>query len=125
MFHGGIISLFLGAEGTDTAIATGENYLIFMGWFFCLIGFKMAVDSVLRGSGDMKMFTIANLVNLSVRVIIAVTMAPRFGIAMVWYAVPVGWFLNWGDLLQQISYRQWKLIAENAVKRIKGRERTI
>ena len=36
LFHGGIISLFLGAEGTETAIATGENYLIFMGWFFCL-----------------------------------------------------------------------------------------
>ena len=66
----------------------------------------MAVDSVLRGSGDMKIFTIANLVNLSVRVIIAVTMAPRFGIAMVWYAVPVGWFLKLGDFLQQIPYRK-------------------
>lgn len=30
-----------------------------------MIGFKMAVDGVLRGAGDMKMFTIANLVNLS------------------------------------------------------------
>ena len=116
LFHGGIISLFLGAEGTETAIATGENYLIFMGWFFCLIGFKMAVDSVLRGSGDMKMFTIANLVNLSVRVIIAVTMAPRFGIAMVWYAVPVGWFLNWAISYSRYRTGKWKLIAENAVK---------
>lgn len=120
LFHGGIISLFLGAEGTETAIATGENYLIFMGWFFCLIGFKMAVDSVLRGSGDMKMFTIANLVNLSVRVIIAVTMAPRFGIAMVWYAVPVGWFLNWAISYSRYRTGKWKLIAENAVKEDKG-----
>ena len=116
LFHGGIITLFLGAEGTETAIATGENYLIFMGWFFCLIGFKMAVDSVLRGSGDMKMFTIANLVNLSVRVIIAVTMAPRFGISMVWYAVPVGWFLNWAISYSRYRTGKWKLIAENAVK---------
>lgn len=116
LFHGEIISLFLGAEGTETAIATGENYLIFMGWFFCLIGFKMAVDSVLRGSGDMKIFTIANLVNLSVRVIIAVTMAPRFGIAMVWYAVPVGWFLNWAISYSRYRTGKWKVIAEKAVK---------
>ena len=37
----------------------------------------------------MKMFTVANLVNLGIRVIIAITCAPRFGIAMVWCAVPV------------------------------------
>lgn len=115
-FHGSIISLFLGAEGTETALATGENYLIFMGWFFCLIGFKMSVDSVLRGSGDMKIFTIANLVNLSVRVIIAVTMAPRFGIDMVWYAVPVGWFLNWAISYSRYRTGKWKIIAEKAVR---------
>lgn len=111
LFHGRIMSLFLGTDGTETAIATGENYLIFMGWFFCLIGFKMCADSVLRGSGDMKVFTIANLLNLSMRVIFAVTMAPRFGIAMVWYAVPAGWFLNWA--ISYIRYRsgKWKRIA--------------
>ena len=31
----------------------------------------MAVDGLLRGAGDMKMFTVANLVNLGIRVIIA------------------------------------------------------
>lgn len=68
-----------------SALFTGIGYLTFMGWFFCFIGFKMAVDGLLRGAGDMKMFTVANLVNLGIRVIIAVTCAPRFGIAMVWY----------------------------------------
>ena len=29
--------------------------------------------------------------------------APIWGIAMVWYAVPIGWFLNW-----LISYRQYR-----------------
>ncbi len=111
VFHGEIISLFLGADGTAAAVATGEGYLTFMGWFFCLIGFKMSVDSVLRGSGDMKVFTVANLVNLSVRVIIAVTMAPRFGIAMVWYAVPVGWFLNWAISYSRYRTGKWKAIA--------------
>ena len=48
--------------------------------------------------------------------IIAVTMAPRFGIAMVWYAVPVGWFLNWAISYSRYRTGKWKLIAENAVK---------
>ena len=62
--------------------------------------------SLLRGAGDMKMFTIANLVNLSIRVIFAVTMAPRFGIQMVWCAVPIGWFSNW--LISFLEYRTGK-----------------
>jgi Na+-driven multidrug efflux pump len=40
-FHGPIIELFLGKSGTAAALETGNSYLMFMGWFFCLIGFKM------------------------------------------------------------------------------------
>ena len=110
--HRPIITLFLGGGGTETALATGVGYLKFMGWFFCLIGFKMAVDGLLRGAGDMKMFTIANLVNLSVRVIVAVTMAPRFGIAMVWIAVPIGWFLNWAISFMEYRTGKWRKTME-------------
>lgn len=110
LFHRGIILFFLGTEGTDMAISTGENYLNFMGWFFCLIGFKMTVDGLLRGAGDMKMFTIANLANLFIRVVIAVTLAPRYGIEMVWYAVPVGWFVNWAVSYAQYRTGKWRKI---------------
>lgn len=94
LFPTQFITLFLGADGSQVAIATGYGYLVFMGFFFFMIGFKMAADGVLRGAGDMKLFTIANLVNLSIRVIMAMTLAPRFGIAWVWYAVPIGWTAN-------------------------------
>lgn len=107
-FHTDLIRFFLGEEGTAAALNTGSGYLKFMGWFFCLIGFKMAVDGLLRGAGDMKMFTIANLVNLFIRVSVAVTLAPGLGIAMVWYAVPIGWFANW--FISFLEYRtgKWK-----------------
>ena len=110
VFSHSMIMLFLGNEGTQIALSTGIGYLTFMGWFFCFNGFKMAVDGLLRGAGDMKMFTIANLVNLGIRVVIAVTCAPRFGIAMVWYAVPVGWFANW--VISYAEYRtgKWKTL---------------
>ena len=90
-----LIGMFLGAEGTAGAYSTGVGYLNFMGWFFSIIGFKMATDGLLRGSGDIAVFTIANLVNLSFRVVFSFLLAPRFGVAVVWYVVPVGWALNW------------------------------
>lgn len=105
-----VIRFFLGNEGTATALLTGVGYLTFMGWFFGMIGFKMAVDGVLRGAGDMTMFTVANFVNLSIRVIVAVTMAPRFGIEMVWYAVPIGWTANWIISFARYRTGKWKKI---------------
>ena len=98
--------LFLGADGTPAAMQTAVSCMMFMGWFYCLIGFKMTADGVLRGAGDMKLFTVANLVNLGIRVLVAVTMAPRFGIFMVWAAVPVGWTANW--LISYCRYRTGK-----------------
>lgn len=98
-----IITAFLGEEGTHTAMETGTGYLHFMSFFFCLIGFKISVDGLLRGAGDMTMFTIANLVNLAIRVAVAMIFAPRMGIYMVWTAVPIGWFANWA-----ISYCEYR-----------------
>lgn len=110
LFPTQFITLFLGTDGSQVAIATGYGYLVFMGFFFFMIGFKMAADGVLRGAGDMKLFTIANLVNLSIRVIMAMTLAPRFGIAWVWYAVPIGWTANF--VISYLEYRtgKWKTI---------------
>lgn len=114
LFYTPIISIFLGADGTAMAMETGTSYLRFMGWFFVLIGMKMITDGLLRGAGDMTMFTVANMVNLCIRVVVAVTMAPRFGIGMVWYAVPIGWAANF--LISYIEYRRgkWKLDKQKA-----------
>jgi len=110
-FHRPIIEMFLGKNGTVPALETGNRYLMFMGWFFCLIGFKMAVDGLLRGAGDMIMFTIANLVNLMIRVILAMSLAPRFGIAFVWYAVPIGWFVNWAISFARYRTGKWQIVS--------------
>ena len=102
-----LISLFLEAPSA-AAFDTGIACVRFMGWFYVLIGLKMISDGVLRGAGDMTMFTVANLVNLGLRVILAVTLAPRFGIQFVWMAVPAGWLVNY--LISFFEYRtgKWK-----------------
>ena len=52
LFPTQFITLFLGADGSQVAIATGYGYLVFMGFFFFMIGFKMAADGVLREPGS-------------------------------------------------------------------------
>ena len=42
----------------------------------------------------MRPFLIANMVNLAIRLSVALIFAPRFGIAFVWLAVPAGWLAN-------------------------------
>lgn len=108
LFHTPIIGMFLDASPSPETVATGENYLKFVGFFFCWVGLKMAVDGVLRGAGDVKMFTIANIVNLSIRVLLSWFGAPVWGIQMVWYAVPMGWFANF--VISYCEYRtgRWR-----------------
>lgn len=112
LFNKGIISMFLDSKSTELSINTGIGFLKFMGWFYAIIGFKMITDGLLRGAGDMKMFTVANLANLSLRVIMAVTLAPRFGIEFIWYAVPLGWSANFIISYTQYRTGKWRRLHE-------------
>jgi putative MATE family efflux protein len=103
LFHNKIISLFFGTNGTVIAHETGSSYIQFTGFFYLFIGLKMSTDGILRGAQDMKMFTIANMVNLSIRVLISLFLAPVFGIQMIWYASPLGWLANF-----VISFSQYR-----------------
>jgi putative MATE family efflux protein len=95
LFYRPIISIFLDVEGGSEALNIGVNYLKFIGYFFIFIGFKAITDGVLRGAGDMTIFTISNLVNLGIRVVLAFKLAPIWGVRAVWYAIPIGWAANY------------------------------
>lgn len=103
LFYGSIIRAFLREDAGAAAYATGSAYLKFIGWFFALIGFKAATDGVLRGAGDVNVYMAANLLNLGFRVLFANLMAPLVGIQAVWWAVPIGWTVNF--LISYIWYR--------------------
>ena len=100
LFHTRIIAVFI-EEGK--AFATGDTYLTFIRFFFVLIGIKAITDGVLKGAGDVGVFTLANLVNLGIRVFVARFFSPLYGIQFVWYAVPLGWAVNF--LISYIWYR--------------------
>ena len=92
--HTQISSLFLGKDGTALAYQVSGDYMRWIGYFFIFMGIKMATDGVLRGLGIMRPFLIANMVNLAIRLSVALICAPRFGIDFVWLAVPAGWLAN-------------------------------
>ena len=94
MLHTQISSLFLGKDGTALAYQVSGDYMRWLGYFFIFMGIKMATDGVLRGLGVMRPFLVANMVNLAIRLTVALIFAPRFGIEFVWLAVPAGWFAN-------------------------------
>jgi len=106
--HTQISSLFLGKDGTAIAYQVSGDYMRWIGYFFIFMGIKMATDGVLRGLGIMRPFLIANMVNLAIRLSVALLLAPRFGIAFVWLAVPAGWLANF--LISYIALRKsWPL----------------
>ena len=102
--HTHISSLFLGKDGTALAYQVSGDYMKWLGYFFIFMGIKMATDGVLRGLGIMRPFLIANMVNLAIRLSVALICAPRFGIEFVWLAVPAGWFANF--LISYVALRK-------------------
>ena len=109
-FNVPIIQSFLGKDVSPEVLYTGTSCLKFMGFFYAILGFKMCTDGVLRGAGDMKVFTWANLLNLSIRVIFSYLFAPVLGISAVWIAVPIGWSANYIVSLIRYSTGKWKKI---------------
>lgn len=85
-----IIRFFLDKNISDRALEVGTGYITFLGWCSYLLGFKMCVDGMLRGAADTRAFTVANLVNLSLRVAISFSLAPKYGVSLVWIASPIG-----------------------------------
>lgn len=73
---------------------------------------KMATDGVLRGLGIMRPFLVANMVNLAIRLSVALICAPCFDIAFVWLAVPAGWLANF--LISYVALRKsWPIDKSN------------
>lgn len=108
IFNGPMIAAFLGGEISPDAYAAGTGYLSFVVWFLVFIGLKASTDGVLRGSGDVLVFTLANLVNLGIRVFAAFHFAPVWGVAAVWYAVPMGWIANYVISFSRYLTGKWR-----------------
>ena len=108
LFYRPIVSLFVSETESAVAFSVGAACFRFEACFMCLIGFKSITDGILRAAGDVNVYMLANLVNLTLRVSVARLLSPVFGIEVIWYAVPLGWAVNY--LISYTWYRtgHWK-----------------
>lgn len=108
LFYAPILSAFVEQGESAVAFETGTAYFRFIGFFFSFLGFKAITDGILRGAGDIKIYMLANLINLAIRVAVAQLCSPIWGIELIWYAVPMGWAANY--LISYLWYRtgNWK-----------------
>lgn len=108
LFYEPIVKMFVEDTTSSVAYDTGISYFRFIGWFVFFLGLKTTTDGILRGSGDVTVYMIANLINLAIRVAVARLLSPIFGVEFVWYAVPIGWFVNFA--ISYVWYRtgNWK-----------------
>ena len=110
LFGAVFVRAFMGQEAGPVAVETGLNYVIFISFFYVFIGLKTTTDGLLRGAGDVFVFTLANLVNLSIRVFVAFRFAPVWGVQAVWWAIPMGWSANYLISLIRYLTGKWKTI---------------
>ena len=87
---GFLVKLFM-SEPSDGALNTGIEFLRVISPFYIIVAIKLATDGVLRGAGMMGKFMIATLLDLLLRVILAITLAPSLGTIGIWSAWPIGW----------------------------------
>ena len=93
LFHEQIVSLFIADGGSAEARMAGGGYMSFLGCFYWILGLAVVTGGVLRGMGRMGLFTLGSIGNLALRVLGSMTLAPVFGVQVVWYVVPFGWIV--------------------------------
>ena len=107
VFAAPLIRVFL--SGTQDAIVReGVTYLHIEGAFYWGIGCLFLLYGLYRGIEKPMMSLILTVVSLGTRVALAYLLAPMpaFGVAAIWWAIPVGWVL--ADLIGFFYYKKIK-----------------
>ncbi len=71
----------------------GAQYLRIEGAFYCGIGLLFLLYGYYRGIGKPEMSLVLTVISLGTRVVLAYALSPVFGVAAIWWAIPVGWLL--------------------------------
>ena len=94
VFAGETLVRFFMDAPSDEAVGAGVQFLTIVAPFYLLISVKLATDGVLRGRSAMTEFMIATLIDLIVRVILALILPRYFGVPGIWASWPLGWVVG-------------------------------
>ncbi|HCW53812.1 MAG TPA: MATE family efflux transporter [Clostridium sp.] len=108
LFGHKLIGLFVDSFSNSSVIDIGVQYMRIVSLFYFFMGLMVITNGILRGSGDMKIFLLSTLTNLSTRIIFAYGLAFLIGQSAIWWAIPCGWIL--ASTISVIRYKsgKWK-----------------
>ncbi len=89
-----LMQIFVDAGETEI-IKTGVGYLRVEGAFYCGIGLLFLLYGFYRGVEKPEMSLVLTVISLGTRVLLAYVLSPvpAIGVAGIWWAIPIGWFL--------------------------------
>lgn len=88
-----LVNLFMD-KGSNNALNTGVQFLRIVAPFYFIVSTKLIADSVLRGSGIMKLFMITTFTDLILRVVLSKILSSYLGVIGIWLAWPIGWTIS-------------------------------
>lgn len=91
---GPLMRIFISAGETEI-LAIGMQYLRIEGAFYIFIGILFLLYGYYRGINRPEMALLLTVLSLGTRVVLAYVLAgvPAIGIAGIWWAIPIGWFV--------------------------------
>lgn len=98
-----LMLLFVSPEET-AILAEGIRYLHIEGYFYCGIGCLFLLYGLYRALGRPGMSVVLTVLSLGTRVALAYILSdiPAIGVAGIWWAIPIGWFL--ADMVGLLCY---------------------
>lgn len=87
-----LLTLFIDPTETE-ALKIGVQYLRMEGIFYAGIGLLFLLYATYRGLERAGMSIVLTVISLGLRVLLAYTFAPGFGVWVIWVSIPVGWLI--------------------------------
>lgn len=108
LFGENFINMFISSNYNQKVINVGTEYLRIVSLSYFLMGLMVITNGILRGAGDVKIFILSSLTNLSLRIIFAYTLALVIGQEAIWIGIPIGWLF--ASIISTIRYSsgKWK-----------------
>lgn len=91
LLRGPVVSLFVTGDGAEEIVALGSRYLGYMAFFYLIPALNNSFQGFYRGMGKMYTTMTGTLIQISVRTVSTVLLAPRMDIVGVAFACGVGW----------------------------------
>ncbi len=89
-----LVSIFMD-KPEGQAITVGIQFLKIVAPFYFIVAMKLVCDGVLRGTGMMKQFMIATVIDLILRVALAWILSAQLQSSIgIWMAWPIGWCVS-------------------------------